>query len=140
VLISRVKILSGMDIAERRKPQDGRGKIRHEGQKADTRVSSMPTMHGETVVIRLLREEGEKAKTLTEVGLDETERVKLEHALDEPQGMLLITGPTGSGKTSTLYAALGLRIDPRSTSSPWRTRSKVSCQGSTRCRSTNGLA
>ena len=111
-LISRVKILSGMDISERRRPQDGRGKIRHEGQEADTRVSSMPTMHGETVVIRLLRKECEKTKSLSEVGLDEAERVKLEHALDEPQGMLLITGPTGSGKTSTLYAALGLRIDP----------------------------
>ncbi len=111
-LISRVKILSGMDIAERRKPQDGRGKIRHEGQEADTRVSSMPTMHGETVVIRLLRKEGEKAKSLAEIGLDATDRVKLEEAISEPQGLVLITGPTGSGKTSTLYAALGLRIDP----------------------------
>jgi type IV pilus assembly protein PilB len=111
-LISRIKILSGMDIAERRKPQDGRGKIRHEGQEADTRVSSMPTMHGETVVIRLLRKEGEKAKSLTEIGLDDTDRAKLEEAIGEPQGLVLITGPTGSGKTSTLYAALGIRIDP----------------------------
>jgi type II secretory ATPase GspE/PulE/Tfp pilus assembly ATPase PilB-like protein len=63
-LISRVKILSGMDISERRKPQDGRGRIRLDRQEADTRVSSMPTMHGETVVIRLLRKEAEKAKSL----------------------------------------------------------------------------
>jgi type IV pilus assembly protein PilB len=111
-LISRIKILSGMDIAERRKPQDGRGKIRHEGQEADTRVSSMPTMHGETVVIRLLRKEGEKAKSLAQVGLNDTDRAKLEGAISEPQGLVLITGPTGSGKTSTLYAALALRIDP----------------------------
>jgi type IV pilus assembly protein PilB len=63
-LISRIKILSGMDISERRKPQDGRGRIKLERLEADTRVSSMPTMHGETVVIRLLRKETEKAKTL----------------------------------------------------------------------------
>jgi type IV pilus assembly protein PilB len=111
-LISRVKILSGMDISERRKPQDGRGRIRMDRQEADTRVSSMPTMHGETVVIRLLRKETEKAKTLAEVGLDERDRVVLERALAEPQGLILITGPTGSGKTSSLYAGLATVIRP----------------------------
>jgi type IV pilus assembly protein PilB len=111
-LISRVKILSGMDISERRKPQDGRGRIRLERQQADTRVSSMPTMYGETVVIRLLRKETEKAKTLAEVGLDEHDRVVMERALAEPQGLILITGPTGSGKTSSLYAGLATVIRP----------------------------
>jgi type IV pilus assembly protein PilB len=111
-LISRVKILSGMDISERRKPQDGRGRIRLDRLEADTRVSSMPTMHGETVVIRLLRKEAEKAKTLAEVGLDERDRQVVERALAEPQGLILITGPTGSGKTSSLYAGLATVIRP----------------------------
>ncbi|HEX2159176.1 MAG TPA: ATPase, T2SS/T4P/T4SS family [Actinomycetes bacterium] len=111
-LISRIKILSGMDISERRKPQDGRGRIKLDRQEADTRVSSMPTMHGETVVIRLLRKETEKAKTLAEVGLDERDRVVVEQALGEPQGLILITGPTGSGKTSSLYAGLATVIRP----------------------------
>jgi CheY-like chemotaxis protein len=81
---------------------------------ADTRVSSMPTMHGETVVIRLLRKETEKAKTLAEVGLEERDRVVVERALAEPQGLILITGPTGSGKTSSLYAGLASVIRPDS--------------------------
>jgi type IV pilus assembly protein PilB len=111
-LISRVKILSGMDISERRKPQDGRGRIRLDRQEADTRVSAMPTMYGETVVIRLLRKETEKAKTLAEVGLDERDRLVVERALADPQGLILITGPTGSGKTSSLYAGLATVIRP----------------------------
>ena len=111
-LISRIKILSGMDISERRKPQDGRGRIRLDRQEADTRVSSMPTMHGETVVIRLLRKEADKAKTIAEIGLAYHDRVAFERALAEPQGLVLITGPTGSGKTSSLYAGLATVIRP----------------------------
>ncbi len=111
-LISRIKILSGMDISERRKPQDGRGRIRLERLEADTRVSSMPTMHGETVVIRLLRKEAEKAKTIAEIGLADHDREGFERALSEPQGLVLITGPTGSGKTSSLYAGLATVIRP----------------------------
>jgi type IV pilus assembly protein PilB len=97
-LISRVKILSGMDISERRKPQDGRGRIRLDRQEADTRVSSMPTMHGETVVIRLLRKEAEKAKGLAEVGMEEHDRVAFERALSQPQGLVLITGRPGPAR------------------------------------------
>jgi type IV pilus assembly protein PilB len=97
-LISRIKILSGMDSSARRKPQDGRGRIKLDRQEADTRVSSMPTMHGETVVIRLLREETEKAKTLAEVGLDERDRVVVERALGEPQGLILITARPGRAR------------------------------------------
>jgi type IV pilus assembly protein PilB len=111
-LISRIKILSGMDISERRKPQDGRGRIRLDRQEADTRVSSMPTMHGETVVIRLLRKEADKAKTIAEIGLADHDREAFERALAEPQGLVLITGPTGSGKTSSLYAGLATVIRP----------------------------
>jgi type IV pilus assembly protein PilB len=111
-LISRIKILSGMDISERRKPQDGRGRIRLERLEADTRVSSMPTMHGETVVIRLLRKESEKAKTIAEIGLSDHDREAFQRALSEPQGLVLITGPTGSGKTSSLYAGLATVIRP----------------------------
>ncbi|HZA83100.1 MAG TPA: ATPase, T2SS/T4P/T4SS family, partial [Actinomycetes bacterium] len=111
-LISRIKILSGMDISERRKPQDGRGRIRLDRMEADTRVSSMPTMHGETVVLRLLRKEAEKAKTIAEIGLSDHDRAAFERALAEPQGLVLITGPTGSGKTSSLYAGLATVIRP----------------------------
>jgi type IV pilus assembly protein PilB len=111
-LISRIKILSGMDISERRKPQDGRGRIRLDRMEADTRVSSMPTMHGETVVLRLLRKEAEKAKTIAEIGLSDHDRSAFERALAEPQGLVLITGPTGSGKTSSLYAGLATVIRP----------------------------
>jgi type IV pilus assembly protein PilB len=106
-LTSRIKILSGMDIAQRRKPQDGRGQVKAGGQEADTRVSTMPTMHGETIVIRLLRKERRQDATdLTGLGLEAGDLRKVERAITQPQGLILITGPTGSGKTSSLYAAL----------------------------------
>jgi type IV pilus assembly protein PilB len=105
-LTSRIKILSGMDIAQRRKPQDGRGQVRVGELGADTRVSTMPTMHGETVVIRLLRKERQASGDLDSLGLGEEEQRIFLEAIGAPQGLVLITGPTGSGKTSTLYAAL----------------------------------
>jgi type IV pilus assembly protein PilB len=103
--ISRLKILSGMDIAEKRKPQDGRGRLRFDGRRIDLRVSTLPTQFGEKVVIRLLS--GEVAVLpLAQLGFSDDHLRQMEGFLSRPQGMVLVTGPTGSGKTSTLYAAL----------------------------------
>jgi type IV pilus assembly protein PilB len=104
-VVSRLKIVSGLDIAERRLPQDGRTRIAVDGVKVDARVSTMPSVHGEKVVIRLLTR-AESLQPLDEVGLDADQLVVLRSALLAPQGLVLITGPTGSGKTSTLYSAL----------------------------------
>ena len=104
-MTSRVKIMSGLDIAERRRPQDGRTRINVEGESVDARVSTLPTMHGEKVVIRLLsRAEG--VLPLARVGLSEGQLNTVLGTLVAPQGLVLITGPTGSGKTSTLYSAV----------------------------------
>ena len=104
-LISRVKILSDMDISERRMPQDGRFLVKMKGQKLDLRVSTLPTQYGEKVVMRLLVPDT-PLKGFADLGLDEEVRVGLERILELTQGMLLVTGPTGSGKSTTLYAAL----------------------------------
>jgi type IV pilus assembly protein PilB len=104
-VVSRLKIVSGLDIAERRLPQDGRTRIAVDGVKVDARVSTMPSVHGEKVVVRLLSR-AEQLQPLDEVGLDADQLATLRSALLAPQGLVLITGPTGSGKTSTLYSAL----------------------------------
>ena len=104
-VVSRLKIVSGLDIAERRLPQDGRTRIAVDGVKVDARVSTMPSVHGEKVVIRLLTR-AEQLQPLDEVGLDPDQLATLRSALLAPQGLVLITGPKGSGKTSTLYSAL----------------------------------
>ncbi len=104
-LISRIKIQSGLDISERRLPQDGRSMVRVEGVEVDLRVSTMPTLYGETVVIRLLPKGADRVK-VDELGLAEDVLDRVLFAMDRPQGMVLVTGPTGSGKTTTLYAAL----------------------------------
>jgi type IV pilus assembly protein PilB len=103
--ISRLKIISGMDIAERRKPQDGRSRLRFEGRRIDLRVSTLPTQFGEKVVIRLLNSD-KAILPMDKLGLAPDNLSLLKSFLSQPQGMILVTGPTGSGKTSTLYASL----------------------------------
>lgn len=105
-VISRLKILGGMDITERRLPQDGRSSVVTGGQKIDLRLSTLPTVDGESVVVRLLVQD---ASTLTwdALGFDEATQKTLDDIIRRPVGMFLVTGPTGSGKTTTLYTALG---------------------------------
>ncbi|MBN1919333.1 MAG: type II/IV secretion system protein [Verrucomicrobia bacterium] len=102
---SRIKILAGMDIAERRKPQDGRIKVRRAGQEVDVRVSVIPVFTGEKAVLRLLTFAG-TGLSLEKIGFGPDELSFYREMLLRPQGMLLVTGPTGSGKTSTIYASL----------------------------------
>jgi type IV pilus assembly protein PilB len=110
-VVSRLKILSRLDIAERRLPQDGRALLRFEGQSVDVRVSTMPTMFGETVVLRLLPK-GEGRVAIDELGLPPQTQQRFLEVLGRPQGLVLVTGPTGSGKTTTLYAGLSAVADP----------------------------
>jgi type IV pilus assembly protein PilB len=109
-LISRIKVMSELDIAERRVPQDGRFRVRYKGRTVDFRVSIMPTVHGEDAVIRILDKEqiNEEFRNLDldVVGFGEENLRKFRRYIAEPYGMVLVTGPTGSGKTTTLYAAL----------------------------------
>ncbi len=109
-LISRIKVMSELDIAERRVPQDGRFRVRYKGRTVDFRVSIMPTVYGEDAVIRILDKEqiSEEFKNLSldVVGFEADELSRFRHFIKEPYGMVLVTGPTGSGKTTTLYGAL----------------------------------
>ena len=109
-IISRIKVMSELDIAEKRKPQDGRFKLKVRGRAIDLRVSIMPTIHGEDAVIRILDKENltEEFQTLTLeiLGFSDHELKRLRRFAREPYGMFLVTGPTGSGKTTTLYAVL----------------------------------
>ena len=105
--ISHLKLRAKMNIAERRLPQDGRMKMDVAGRQVDMRVSTVPTVYGESMVIRLL-DQGPGLMGLESLGLDADHLVALEEAILQPHGMILVTGPTGSGKTSTLYAALGM--------------------------------
>jgi type IV pilus assembly protein PilB len=109
-ILSRIKVMSELDIAERRVPQDGRFRVRYKGRFVDFRVSIMPSVHGEDAVLRVLDKEtlSEKFRNLTldVVGFDTEEIVRFRRYIHEPYGMVLVTGPTGSGKTTTLYAAI----------------------------------
>ena len=108
--ISRIKVMAQLDIAERRVPQDGRLQIGYQGRAIDVRVSVMPSIHGEDAVLRILDREhlaqSLAGLTLAKLGFDESSRNALHSLCRKPHGMLLVTGPTGSGKTTTLYAAI----------------------------------
>jgi general secretion pathway protein E len=104
-IISRVKIMAALDIAERRLPQDGRIKLRIQGKEIDLRVSTIPTMHGESVVMRIL-DKGGVPLDFASLGFEGQALERFIHTLDQVHGILLVTGPTGSGKTTTLYTAM----------------------------------
>jgi type IV pilus assembly protein PilB len=104
-LISRVKILSTLDIADSRLPQDGRARVRFSGRSIDLRVSTFPTLHGEDIVLRIL-DRGRVALQLERLGVEPEDLLLLRSALQRSHGIIPVTGPTGSGKTTTLYAAL----------------------------------
>ncbi|MDD5541608.1 MAG: GspE/PulE family protein [Acidobacteriia bacterium] len=109
-IISRIKVMSELDISERRVPQDGRFRVRFKGRSIDFRVSIMPSIHGEDAVLRVLDKESMsekfKALSLDVVGFSENDLKKFRRYIREPYGMVLVTGPTGSGKTTTLYAGI----------------------------------
>jgi len=111
-LIGRVKIMAGMNIAERYVPQDGHISLRFEGRKVDLRVSTVPTLYGESVVMRILDKSALRLD-FDSLGMSAAVQEQLGRLIDKPHGLVLVTGPTGSGKTTTLYAALSKLYDPR---------------------------
>ena len=124
-VVSRIKLLAEMDIAERRRPQDGRIRVRLESRELDLRVSSVPTMFGESVVLRLL-DHGGRPVALEELGMSRDLLDAVTRLAARPHGMVLVTGPTGSGKTTTLYAALQQREATAEKIITVRTRSSIS--------------
>ena len=104
-LVSRIKIISGLDISERRKPQDGKAQVKYEGSKYDLRVSTIPTTYGEKITIRILNPASAKMGP-EDLGFSERDLTSISDSISRPQGIILVTGPTGSGKSSTLYALL----------------------------------
>jgi len=112
LIVSRIKVMSRLDIAEKRVPQDGRIGLRVAGRPVDVRVSTLPSNHGERVVLRLLDKQAGRLD-LAQLGMDEATRDRMEALIRRPHGILLVTGPTGSGKSTTLYASL-MRLNDRS--------------------------
>jgi len=110
-IVSRVKMLSRIDISEKRRPQDGRIKTERDGREVELRVSTLPTAFGEKVVIRIFDPET-LVQDIAQLGFDEDEKGVFESWIDEPHGLILVTGPTGSGKTTTLYSALKALAGP----------------------------
>ena len=110
-LASRLKIMSNLDIAERRLPQDGRMRVKVSGKDYDLRVSALPTVHGEKMVLRVL-DKSNLSASLDKLGLDDGTYKQFRTAIDAPHGLILVTGPTGSGKTTTLYSALNELNNP----------------------------
>jgi type IV pilus assembly protein PilB len=114
-LVSRVKIMSDLDIAERRRPQDGRVGLTVDGRRVDLRVATLPVVRGESVVMRIL-DAGNSLTTIDDLGMGDAERSRFEHSLlGRTHGAILVTGPTGSGKTTTLYAGLAALNTPEKT-------------------------
>jgi type IV pilus assembly protein PilB len=111
-LASRIKIMSSLDIAERRLPQDGRMRVKVSGKDFDLRVSFLPTVHGEKCVLRIL-DKSNLSASLDKLGLDPDTFQQFKQAVDAPHGLILVTGPTGSGKTTTLYSALNELNSPQ---------------------------
>ena len=111
-IIGRIKIMSSMNIAERYVPQDGHITLRFEGRKVDIRVSTVPTLYGESVVMRIL-DKSTQSLDLRALGMGDDLMDTVDHLIAKPHGLVLVTGPTGSGKTTTLYAALTKLYDPR---------------------------
>jgi len=105
IVVSRIKVMSKLDIAEKRLPQDGRISLRIAGRAVDVRVSTIPSGHGERVVLRLLDKQAGRLD-LESLGMDDKSRSTMDELIHKPHGIILVTGPTGSGKTTTLYAAL----------------------------------
>ena len=111
-LIGRIKIMAGMNIAERYVPQDGHITLRFEGRKVDIRVSTVPTLYGESVVMRILDKSSIQLELET-LGMSQRDRDTMDRLIAKPHGLVFVTGPTGSGKTTTLYACLSKLYDPR---------------------------
>jgi type IV pilus assembly protein PilB len=110
-IITRLKVMSGMNVAERRIPQDGRIQAKFEGRQVDLRVALLPTIHGERAVLRLLDSSNLARMTIENIGFEKTAEDSFRGAINSSYGMILVTGPTGSGKTTTLYASLNEILD-----------------------------